>query len=104
MEQNKENKQQEFVSINGVVSAEVPDPGLSALAMIAGYYRIGAEPAQLRHQLALFDRASGPDDIMRAARLIGLKSREVSHVDAKGTVRGKSACRARGRQLAGRDE
>ena len=64
-------------------TTEIVDPGLSALAMIAGYYRIGAEPAQLRHQLALFDRASGPDDIMRAARLIGLKSREVNRVDAK---------------------
>ena len=34
------------------------DSGLGSLALIAGYYRIAADPAQLRHQLALTGRAA----------------------------------------------
>ena len=71
--------------------AEAPPPppsaainsGLAGLAMIAGYYRIAADPAQLRHQLALTGRLAGAEDIFRAARLLGLKSRIIRRVTAK---------------------
>ena len=36
------------------------DPGLAALALIANYYRIAADPAQLRHQLATTGRMARP--------------------------------------------
>ncbi len=45
------------------------------LALISGYYRIAADPAQLRHQLALSDRRADAEDVVRAAHLLGLKSR-----------------------------
>jgi subfamily B ATP-binding cassette protein HlyB/CyaB len=53
------------------------DSGLNALALISGYYRIAAEPAQLRHQLALSGRVAEADDIVRASQILGLKSRVV---------------------------
>src|SRR5271165_2187501 len=36
------------------------DGGLAAISLIAGYFRIAADPAQLRHQLALTGRLGGP--------------------------------------------
>lgn len=50
------------------------DTGLCALVAIAGHYRIAARPEQLARELALPDR-SKPDDLRRAAKSIGLKSR-----------------------------
>jgi subfamily B ATP-binding cassette protein HlyB/CyaB len=58
------------------------DPGLACLCLIAGYYRVPADPAQLKHQLALLDGAK-PEDTMRGARLLGLKARIVSIRDSK---------------------
>jgi len=52
-----------------------PDSGLIALAMVAGYYRIAADPAQLRHELALGAHAAGPEDLVRAAKRLKLKAR-----------------------------
>jgi subfamily B ATP-binding cassette protein HlyB/CyaB len=63
--------------------AERLDPGLSAFSLIAGYYRIAADPAQLRHQLALTGRLAGAEDLVRAANLLQLKSRLIRGVDAK---------------------
>ena len=51
------------------------DSGLGGLALIAGYYRIAADPQQLRHQLALAGRLANAEDIVRGANLLQLKSR-----------------------------
>ncbi len=64
-------------------TAEMLDPGLAALSLIAGYFRIAADPAQLRHQLALTGRLAGAEDLVRAANLLELKSRIVHGVTAK---------------------
>jgi ATP-binding cassette, subfamily B, bacterial HlyB/CyaB len=64
-------------------AAERIDPGLAALSLIAGYYRIAADAAQLRHQLALTGRFADAEDLVRAANLLELKSRVVRRVDAK---------------------
>ncbi|MFS8050152.1 type I secretion system permease/ATPase [Rhizobium sp. BR 314] len=59
------------------------DAGLAGLAMIAGYYRIAAEPAQLSHQLALTGRPAQATDIVRASNILGLRSRILRRVKAK---------------------
>jgi len=51
------------------------DIGLHALCGIAAYYRIAADPNLLQRELALTARQSDSADIVRAARLIGLKAR-----------------------------
>ncbi|OWV90398.1 type I secretion system permease/ATPase [Rhizobium sp. R693] len=56
-----------------------PDSGLAALAAIAGYFRIAARPETLVRELAL-DRPSQADDILRAAKISGLKARIVRSV------------------------
>jgi subfamily B ATP-binding cassette protein HlyB/CyaB len=58
------------------------DSGLEALALVAGYYRIPADPGQLAHRLALAGRAAGGDDLLRAAGLLGLKARRLERLDA----------------------
>ena len=63
-------------------SAEPLDAGLTALALIANYYRIAADPAQLRHQLALTGRLAEAEDLVRAANLLRMKSRIIRRVDA----------------------
>jgi subfamily B ATP-binding cassette protein HlyB/CyaB len=59
------------------------DSGLMGLALIAGYYRIAADPAQLKHQLAIIGRFAISDDIVRGANLLGLKSRILGRVSAQ---------------------
>jgi subfamily B ATP-binding cassette protein HlyB/CyaB len=66
-----------------VLSAGRLDSGLACLSLIAGYYRIAADPAQLRHQLALTGRLAEAEDLLRAANLLQLKSRVIRGVDAK---------------------
>jgi subfamily B ATP-binding cassette protein HlyB/CyaB len=66
-----------------VQSGQRFDPGLAALSLVAGYYRIAADPAQLRHQLALTERLAQAEDLLRAANLLQLKSRVIRDVDAK---------------------
>ena len=63
------------------------DGGVAALSLIAGYYRIAADPAQLRHQLALTGRLAGAEDLVRAANLLALKSRIVRGVTAQAARR-----------------
>jgi ATP-binding cassette, subfamily B, bacterial HlyB/CyaB len=58
------------------------DPGLAGLALIAAFYRIAADPLQLRHQLALAAPATA-EDIVRGANKLGLKSRILRGADAK---------------------
>src|SRR6516164_8793933 len=64
-------------------SAEQLDSGLASISLIAGYYRIAADPAQLRHQLALTGRLTEREDLLRAGNLLRLKSRVIRGVDAK---------------------
>ena len=55
--------------------APAVNSGLMGLALIAGYYRIAADPAQLKHQLALIGRFANSEDLVRGANILGLKSR-----------------------------
>ncbi len=64
-------------------SAETLDAGLAGLALIANYYRIPADPAQLRHQLALTGRVATAEDLVRASNLLQMKSRIIRRADAK---------------------
>jgi subfamily B ATP-binding cassette protein HlyB/CyaB len=50
------------------------DCGLYALALVAGYYRISADPAQMAHELGLGQRSANAEAIVRAARSLDLKS------------------------------
>ena len=66
------------------VSEATPlDAGLRALCGIAAYYRIGADPVQLARELALGDREADESDLIRAARIVGLKARLVGKVTAE---------------------
>jgi subfamily B ATP-binding cassette protein HlyB/CyaB len=49
--------------------------GLRALCGIAAYFRIAADRDHLRRELALIDREEDESDLLRAAKLIGLKAR-----------------------------
>ncbi|TPK99219.1 type I secretion system permease/ATPase [Mesorhizobium sp. B2-4-12] len=59
------------------------DSGLAGLAVIAGYYRIAADPAQMRHQLALTGRFAAAEDIVRGANILELCSRILRGVKSK---------------------
>ena len=59
------------------------DAGLRAFCGIAAYYRIGADPLQLARELALADRQADEFDLIRAAKLIGMRARLVSRADAE---------------------
>ena len=59
------------------------DSGLMGMALIAGYYRIAADPAQLKHQLALIGRFANSEDLVRGANILGLKSRILHRVTAQ---------------------
>ena len=67
----------------GAPPSQPVDAGVASLSLIAGYYRIAADPAQLRHQLALTGRLAEAEDLVRAANLLALKSRVVRGVSAK---------------------
>jgi subfamily B ATP-binding cassette protein HlyB/CyaB len=54
-----------------------------SVSLIAGYYRVATDPAQLSHQLALTGRFAQAEDLLRAANLLQLKSRVIRCVDAK---------------------
>jgi ABC-type bacteriocin/lantibiotic exporter with double-glycine peptidase domain len=58
----------------GSPPAQAMDSGLCGLALVAGYYRIAGDPAQLSHQLALTGRSAGAEDIVRGANILQLKS------------------------------
>src|SRR5271170_6670692 len=63
--------------------AQLLDSGLCGLSLVAGYYRIAGDPAQLRHQLALTGRRAQAEDIVRGANVLQLKSRILRGVTAK---------------------
>ena len=52
------------------------DPGLIALVMLLRFQGIGADPAQIRHQCGT--KAIGTGDMIRCAKELGLKAREVT--------------------------
>jgi ATP-binding cassette, subfamily B, bacterial HlyB/CyaB len=54
------------------------DAGLVAVAMIASYYRIAVDPIQLQHEMALKAADATAEDVVRAARRIGLKARLIT--------------------------
>ena len=64
-----------------IEAVETRDVGLHALCGIAAYYRIVATPVQIRRELALRGQEAGPDDLVRAAQLIGLKARIISPLE-----------------------
>jgi subfamily B ATP-binding cassette protein HlyB/CyaB len=66
-----------------ILLAQPVDAGLNGISLIAGYYRIAVDPAQLRHQLALTGRKAGIEDLVRAANLLQLKSRILHGVTAR---------------------
>src|ERR1700693_555211 len=51
------------------------DPGLIALVMLLRFYGVGADPAQIRHQCGT--AAIGTSEMIRCAKELGLKAREV---------------------------
>ena len=53
------------------------ETGLRAVAAIAGYYRIAADPQFLKRELALHRGVAEPEDLVRAAQLMRLKARVV---------------------------
>src|SRR5208337_2293246 len=57
----------------GLPGTQRVDPGLAAISLIAGYYRVAADDAHLQHQLALTGRLAGAEDLVRASRLLELK-------------------------------
>ena len=59
------------------------DRGLRALCGIAAYYRIGADPVQLARELALGAREANEGDLVRAAKLVGMRARLVEKVTAE---------------------
>ena len=56
---------------------------MAGLALVAGYYRIAADPTQLSRQLALTGRYASAEDIVRGANILQLKSRIIRGVTAK---------------------
>jgi ATP-binding cassette, subfamily B, bacterial HlyB/CyaB len=51
------------------------DTGLLSLTIVAKHYRIPVEVEQIRHELGLGDRLADGEDLLRAARRLGLKAR-----------------------------
>jgi len=60
-----------------IAAAPAPrgDSGLLSLAMVAAHYRIACDAAQMAHDLGLGERRAGVEEIVRAARRLGLKSK-----------------------------
>lgn len=61
----------------------LPDSGLIALALIARYYRIAADPHSLAHALGLASAAVGNDEVMRGAQSLGLKARIIAEISKR---------------------
>ncbi len=63
--------------------APKPDAGFASLCAIAGYFRVAADPGKLARDLAVLGRPSTPQDIVRGAKMLGLKARVVSRANEK---------------------
>jgi subfamily B ATP-binding cassette protein HlyB/CyaB len=55
-----------------------PDSGLACLLLVTRFHGLAAEPEPLRHQFATPGAPFGSGEILRAARSLGLKAREVA--------------------------
>ena len=64
-------------------AAQSLDRGLCSLALLAGYFRVAADPLHLQHELALSGRAAAAEDIVRGANHLGLKSRIIRGAGAR---------------------
>jgi subfamily B ATP-binding cassette protein HlyB/CyaB len=53
------------------------EPGLRGLVLIARMHGIAADPAQIRHQAGLSERRFGEEDLLLAAKRLGLKAKIV---------------------------
>ena len=62
----------------GTTAAPAPDYGLNALAMVAAFHRTACDVHQLAHELGLGQNPSTPSEIVRAARMLGLRARVLS--------------------------
>jgi ATP-binding cassette, subfamily B, bacterial HlyB/CyaB len=62
---------------NSSSPATTPDSGLASLAAVAAFFRISCDPADLSRELALATSATR-DDILRAAKRVGLKAKSVN--------------------------
>src|SRR5574337_154656 len=51
------------------------DSGLIALTIVAAFHHIPSDVRQINHELGLGQRMASPPDIVRAAKMVGLKSR-----------------------------
>ncbi|MCZ7470016.1 type I secretion system permease/ATPase [Agrobacterium sp. O3.4] len=71
-----------FIPDQGPVSETSYDRGLVALCAIASHYRIAADPKKLTHELAIGGSAQSRD-ILRAAKIVGLKARLIQTKSAK---------------------
>jgi hypothetical protein len=60
----------------------LPHSGLAALCGIAAYYRIAADPAHLVKELAVQGAEADGGDLVRAAKMIGLKARVIENPSA----------------------
>lgn len=60
------------------MSETLSDTGLIAICAVAAYYRIPADPEQLKRELSLQGKEISESDILRAAQLIGLKARVIN--------------------------
>jgi ATP-binding cassette, subfamily B, bacterial HlyB/CyaB len=69
-----------------------PDAGLICLAAIAAHYRIAAEPEQLHHDLGLGQDMARSDDVLRAAKRLGLRARALHRVGAERLLRVPMPC------------
>ncbi len=67
-----------------------------ALAMVAAHYRVAVDPAQLAHELGLGQQAIDADDIVRAAKRVGLRARRLRAVKLARLASAPPAC---GRRL-----
>src|SRR5574337_101722 len=54
---------------------EPTDSGLIALTIVAAFHHIPSDVRQINHELGLGQRMASPPDIVRAAKMVGLKSR-----------------------------
>lgn len=77
MKEIQEYSRKRTIEMNGPLA----DSGLQALCAIARFYRVPADAAQLRKGLALDETPATDRDIVRAAKMVGLKARIVTKVD-----------------------
>ncbi|WP_338690804.1 type I secretion system permease/ATPase [Bradyrhizobium sp. 26S5] len=64
-------------------SVEKVDTGLYSVALVAGYFRIAADPRQLGHELGLAGRLAESADLVAAAKRLELKARWIANATVK---------------------